>query len=117
MGCGSSILETLQTMLQEDPIQIIPRQKYLAFEGNAVPNKRVSIGPNVRIEGGHVTEVCMTACDLPLGAEVSLLHDNTVLERDKSTFVKMTDVGNIFVVISNCHTPSKFKIVLSVFYN
>jgi len=116
MGCGPSILETVQTILREDPIQIIPRQKDLVFEGTVVPNKRVGINPNVRVQGGQVTDVCMTSCDLPLGAEVSLLHDNTVLERDKSTFVKMVDVGDIFVVISNCHTPTKFKIVLSVVY-
>lgn len=103
-------------MLQEDPIQIIPRRKELVFEGTTTPNKSVSVSPKVRVEGGQVTDVCMTACDLPLGAEVSLLHDNTVLDRDKSTLVKMTDVGDIFVVISNCHTATKFKIVLSVLY-
>ena len=121
MGCTDSTLRVVEqsfyALFDNEPIHVQRRSTELEFTGSVIPGAPMPVvfQPTDPLRGGTATDVTLVSSDLPETARIQMVHDSTLLEREKQTMIKEIDLENVSIAVT-CKTAGQFTIVLRVVY-
>ena len=121
MGCGDStmrvVTDSFSALFDNEPIVVHRRSTEVEFIGHIDPSKPMPVvfQPVEPVSGGTATDITLVSSDLPETAQISMVHDSTVLQREKKLMITETDLSRVSIGVT-CKTEGQFRVVLRVVY-